>query len=127
MPDLDVSFMTVDSMLSDTFDVIRRTDPVGTNGRTVPVNQQTFSGLTGVVTQQDPADLMRSEDGQMVPRRIFVAAPFAFRNASTGFQPDQIVWQGTTYTVVQAYPYSRFGAGFHEAVAESMNAVDAPN
>lgn len=125
MPDLDVSFLTCDPMLADTFDVKRRTDTVGTNGRTTST-PQTFTGVTGVVTQQDPADLMRRDDGQMVPRLIFVASIFAFRGASTGYQPDQIIWNGTTYTVKQVYPYSRFGQGMYEVVAESMNAMDAP-
>jgi len=127
MPDLDVSFVTCDPMLADSFDVIRRTDPVGSNGRTIPTAEESFPSLTGVVTQQDPADLMRRDDGQMVPRMIFVASVFAFRNASVGYQPDQIVWNGTTYTVKQVYPYSRFGPGMYEAVAESMNATDAPS
>ncbi len=124
MPSLDVSWMTTNHMLADTFDVIRRSDPVDNYGRTNPTAVQTFSGITGVVTQQDPADLMRRDDGQMVPRLIFVASTFAFKNASAGFQPDQIVWNGTTYTVKQVYPYSRFGPGSYEVVAESMNATD---
>ncbi len=131
MPLLDVSFMTDDPMLADTFDVTRRLDVVGSNGRTTPTTEQTFTGVTGVVTQQDPADLMRRDDGQMVPRLIFVASSFAFRGASrlangTGYQPDQITWNGTVYTVKQIYPYSRFGAGTYEVVAESTSAMDAP-
>jgi galactose-6-phosphate isomerase len=124
MPDLDVSFMTVDSMFADTFDVARRSDPVNNKGRTVPVTTQDFLGVTGTVTQQDPADLMRREDGQMVPRMIFIATPFQIRGASTGIQPDRITWNGTVYTVVQVYSYSRFGAGIYEVVAEAMNATD---
>lgn len=126
MPDLDVSFMTMDPMLADTFTVTRRLDSVDAHGRTTPTTQQVFAGLLGVITQQDPSDLMRRDDGQMMPRLIFVASTFAFRGVSTGYQPDVIAWNGSNYTVKQVYPYSRFGAGMYEAVAESMVAVDSP-
>lgn len=126
MPNLNVTFMTMNNMLSDVFNVVRRQDNVSTKGRTTPTTSQTFPGVRGVVTQQDPADLMRRDDGQMVPRLIFIASPFAFRAETTGYQPDQIIWNGTTYTVKQIYSYSRFGAGIYEVVAESMNAVDGP-
>jgi hypothetical protein len=125
MPDLDVSFMTTDPMLADTFTVVRRNDVVDQRGRTTPTTTATTPNVVGVVTQQDPADLMRRDDGQMVPRLIFIATMFQVRGASTGLQPDQILWNGTTYTVLQVYPYSRFGRGTYEVVAEAMNATDS--
>lgn len=127
MPLLDVSDVVSDPMLADMFSVTRRTDVVNNKGRTTPTPDETFENLTGVITQQDPADLMRRDDGQMVPRLIFIASRFAFRNVSTGYQPDLITWNGTVYTVKQVYPYSRYGQGLYEAVAESMTAVDAPS
>lgn len=130
MPMLDVSFVTRDPMLADCFAVTRRTDVIGANGRTTPTASETFEGLVGVVTQQDPAELMRREEGQTVPRRIFVASMFAFRGASksadgaTMYQPDVIRWNGTDYTVVQVFPYSRYGQGVYECVAASTVAID---
>lgn len=133
MPMLDVSWVTTDPMMADTFDVDRREDVVGSNGRTTPTVVESFMGLVGVVTQQDPADLLRRDDGQIVPRRIFIASPFAFRGATkdgpplpVGFQPDLINWNGTTYVVTNVMSYQRFGRGFSEVVAESMTAVDTP-
>lgn len=133
MPMLDVSWVTTDPMMADTFDVERRQDVIGANGRTTPTVVETFMALVGVVTQQDPADLMRRDDGQIVPRRIFVASPFAFRGATkdgpplpVGFQPDLISWNGTKYVVTNVMSYQRFGRGFSEVVAESMTAVDTP-
>lgn len=142
MPMLDVSFVTQDPMLADVFSVARRTDVVGDNGRTTPTVVATFLAQVGVVTQQDPAELMRRDDNQVVPRRIFVASVFAFRGASrsadglTQYQPDEITWpvdaagaalpDATVYRVVQVYPYSRYGVGVHECVAESQAAVDVP-
>lgn len=130
MPQLDVSFMTFDPMLADTFCVTRRIDKVGDNGRTVPTDDQTFTGLYGVVTQESPSELMRNPDGQMAPRLIFVASMFAFRGPSEenelGYQPDIITWNGTQYTVKSVLPYSRYGAGTYEVIAEMMQAIGKP-
>ena len=125
MPMLDVSFVLSDPMLADDFAVIRRRDTVGTKGRTAPAETR-IDCLWGVVTQGDPADLMRAENGQMVPRTIMVATQFRLQGEVTGYQPDIIEWDGTRYLVKRVYPYARFGAGFWEAVAESMSATDGP-
>lgn len=140
MPQLDVSWVLSDPMLADVMKVTRRTDVVGANGRTTPTPVEVFAPVTCVVTQQNPAELMRRDDSQSVPRRIFVAARFPFRAATRSqdgarqYQPDQILWPcgpggeavvgSTLYTVEEVYPYSRYGAGFHECVAASQQAVD---
>lgn len=126
MPQLDVSFVVSDPMLADSFSVTRRTDVVDDKGRTTPTPIEIFDNLVGVITQQDPADLMRRDDGQMVPRMIFVASRFIFRGASVGYQPDIITWNGSDYTVKHVMNYSRFGNGINEVVAESMVAMDNP-
>lgn len=135
MPELDVSDVVSDAMLADIFNVTQRTDVVDQYGVTTPTQSAQFLARVGVVTQQDPADLMRRDDGQMVPRLIFVASRFAFRGASAGYQPDVITWPvnpdgsraagATDYVVRQVYPYSRYGGGMYEAVAESQTAIDA--
>ncbi len=131
MPDLDVSFMLFDQLLSDTFTVRRIRDIVGSNGRTTPTLEATFTEQYGVITAQDPADLMRGPEGEMIPRLIFCASPFRFRGPSkganiNGYQPDIIDWNGGHYTVKHVLPYTRYGEGFVEVVAESMVAVDLP-
>lgn len=125
MPMLDVSFVTADPMLADTF-AVRRQEQVITDKGRVETTDTLFENLTGVVTQQDPAELMKRDDGQFVPRSIFVASRFAFRNVVEGFQPDIIIWNGTEYWVRQVYSYSRFGTGMYEVVASSQTAVDQP-
>lgn len=124
MPLLDVSFMTEDPMLADSFTVQRRDDVVGQNGRTTPTITETFEGVVGVITQQDPADLMRNDDGQMIRRQIFVASKFRFRGPTAGHQADLIIYQGDTFTITHVLSYSRFGAGTVEVIAVSMTAVD---
>lgn len=140
MPQLDVSFVTQDPMLADVFNVKRRTQTIDSHGRMSATVTSTSLAVVGVVTQQDPVELMKRNDEQHVPRRIFVASIFAFRNASksadgaTQYQPDIIRWPvnadgsdavgATDYVVAQVYPYSRFGPGMYETVAESQTATD---
>ncbi|UNA00773.1 hypothetical protein ZHS_17 [Edwardsiella phage vB_EpM_ZHS] len=142
MPLLDVSFVVEDPMFADTFNLMRRQDAVGANGRTTIITTATLLAVVGTVTQQDPAALMRQDSEQHVPRRIFLASKTAFRPASrspdglTQYQPDQILWPvnadgtpadgATLYTVEQVFPYKRYGGGLYECVATSMNAMDVP-
>lgn len=125
MPDLDVSFVLDDPMFNDGFTVTRRASTPGPKGRSVLVDNL-LSNLSGVITAQDPADLMRTPEGQMIPRKIFVATKTILRGPSTGFAPDIINWDGGNYTVTHVLPYSRYGEGFCEVIAESMVAIDAP-
>lgn len=125
MPELDVSFMTFDPMLADSFYVTRRVETVGANGR-VTVTPTVIANLIGVITQESPADLMRNPDLQNVPRKIFGASIFAVRNAVNGNQPDIVTWNGSDYVVKEVLPYSRFGAGTYEWIAETQQAMDAP-
>lgn len=130
MPLLDVSFMTVDPMLADVFSVQRRNDVIGENGRTIPTVYQTFPKVKGVVTMQSPGELMRRDDSQSVPNRIFIATRFRIQKASVlgeaSHQPDLITWNGVVYTVEEVLPYSRYGKGVYEVIAASMNAMDRP-
>lgn len=126
MPQLDVSFVVSDPMLADTFSVIRNSEVIDAKGRqsTVPT---TFPNLVGVVTQNDPADLLIRDDGIMTPRNISVCSRFAFRGPAPGFQPDVISYQGTHYKVKHVLSFSRFGKGTYEALAESTTAIDPAN
>lgn len=124
MPLLDVSFMIDDPMFSDEFKVMRRLNLVGTDGRlSADTSDEEFDDLNGVVTQQDPADLIRTEDGMTVPKRIFIASRFQFIAASPTNQPDEVTWNGVKYSIVNSLPYSRYGEGFYEAIAEFRGAV----
>ncbi len=134
MPLLDVSEIVVDPDLADSFSVIRRVQSVDPNTGRVSVVETAHPDLFGVVTQQDPAALMRGDDQDHVNRLIFVASTFKFRNVSQEdgiqYKGDIIVWppagqEGSTqYTVLKVYSYSRYGAGITECVAQSMNAID---
>lgn len=121
MPDLDVSEVLFDPDFADVFTVQRRAEAVNTSGRS-QVTVTPFIDIVGVITSTDPSDLERRDDGQMMTRTINVVTAFRLRGPSPGFQPDQIVHDGVTYTVDKILPFTRFGRGFIEAVATSMNA-----
>jgi len=123
MPNLDVSHVLSDPMLSDCFTVKRNGETIDSKGRST-TTVTNLGQKRGVITQQDPATLMRRDDGQMAPRNIFIATTFALRGVSTGNQPDTIDWNNSTYTVKEVLPYSRYGRGTYEVVAEAMTATN---
>lgn len=125
MPELDVSFMTSDPMLSDSFAIIRRTETISDKGRSV-VDETMVPDCVGVITWKDNADLIRLPEGQMVPREIFVASQTPIYGAVRGKQPDLILYLGERYLVRQVLPYSRFGGGTYEVMATSETAMDQP-
>lgn len=125
MPLLDVTDILFDPDLADTFNVLRRTEVVGGNGRS-QVTEARSTCIVGVVTMASPDDLKRFPDAQLTGRTIMVCTPFRLRASGDGFQPDQIEYDGNLYTVVAIDPYTRFGAGFVEALATSPKASDQP-
>lgn len=129
MPMLNVTFLTEDPLLADEFDVRRRLSVVSPAGLELGTQDTLYRCQVGVVTQQDPSDLMRAEDGTSVPRRIFIASRFQFFAAVLGgrglpsYLADEITWNGTVYTVESCLPYSRFGEGLYECIAEHRSPV----
>jgi hypothetical protein len=125
MPALDVSFVLSDPMIADSFDVTRRAEVIGETGR-VTTQETHFKKRLGVVTPQDPADITRRDDGQVVSHAIEINSSFIFREASRGFQPDEITWRGRKYLVDRLYPFSHYGKGHQRILAVSVTATDKP-
>lgn len=125
MAQLDVSELLFDPDFADMFTVIRHEETISEQGRAItrPVSHP---NIVGVVTATSPADLIRRDDGQMMSRKVSVVTSFRLRGPSPGFQPDQIVIEGVTFTITEILPFTRFGSGFVEALATSMNALNAP-
>lgn len=125
MANVDVSEVLLDPDLCDRFDVTRRAEVMGADGRASVVGT-VFSGVIGVVVASSPSGMERRDDGQMLSHTATVVTKFRLRGPAPGFQPDQITIDGTTFTVLDILPFSRFGAGFVEATAEAMSAAAAP-
>lgn len=122
---LDVSMVINDPLLSDHFDVRRNAESMGTNGRATKTAEY-HRDQRGVVTEREPSELRRREDGQVVTHSIEVITQFPLRDASFGFQPDVVLWDGREYLVVQALSYQRI-AGHTQAIATSTRATDKPH
>jgi hypothetical protein len=125
MADIDVSEVLFDPDLADTFDVIRKAEIVGENGR-VTLNETRYPNVVGVVIPIQPTNLQRRDDGQMMPKRMTVVTMFRLRGPSNGYQPDDIIISGVRCTVIDLMPFTRFGAGFVEATVTSMSASNPP-
>lgn len=123
MPLLDVSEVLTDPDIATTFDVRRRAETVGTNGRSA-TSDTLFRNVVGVVTAIGPSDLERADGYQVTPRRISVVTKFRLRGEVTGFQPDVVVWRGSNYLVKAVDPYPQFGNGFVQAECSSMDKTD---
>lgn len=123
MPDLDVTDLLDDDDLADDFDVVRRDETVDTHGRSV-ITATNLPGQRGVITYSSPDTLQRRDDAQMTSRVAVVVTTFRLRASGYGFQPDQVLYDGITWTIKAVSPYTRFGAGFVECIMESMNAAD---
>lgn len=122
---LDVSEVLSDPMICSTFDVIRRSEVIGQNGR-VNVDAVTHGDILGVITAAGSNDLERLDDNQRTGRNISVVTSFRLRATAPGYQPDLIGWQGDFYVVKMLDPYTQYGAGFVQAIAGSLDFQDAP-
>lgn len=125
MPMLDVSDVLLDPDLADTFNVKRRTQVVGTTGRTTEV-VTTHSNIVGVVTNASPNDIMRLEDYQSSERYLSIVTQFKLQLPSAGYNADLVTWRGDDYLVKTCEPYPQYGKGFYQAIVASVSMLDQP-
>lgn len=123
MAQLDMSDGIIDPLFLSKFDVLRRAEVVGTNGRNV-LTTTTLKDKVGVITVASSSDLKRYPDLQITNRSIVVVTKFALQGEIVGFQPDLVVWAGSHYLVRAIDPYPQYGSGFYQVIAESINFVD---
>lgn len=124
-PQLDVSSVLLDPMFATSFDVVRRAETVGANGRTA-LAPTSYPGQVGVVTPADPDKLERGADGQQQTRAINIRTRFALRDASSGTAPDLVTYDGSQYEVKMVKPW-RYGRGWYTALATSIVTQDPAN
>lgn len=125
MANLDISELFDDPDFASTFDVKRRQESVGTNGRAATTDVL-HEGISGSVWPSEPSNQQRTEDYETSFRVIEIATSFRLRAASTGFKADVVIWEGVEYTVKGVKNFTKYGSGFVHATAESMNSTDAP-
>lgn len=110
---LDVTDVLLDPDFMDTSLVCNRmTQSVDAHGRAQ--NAAASTPFFGVVTSDKGDILHRNADGSRIVGSITIHTPFRLRDGGPDdtADADEIVWQGSTYTVVNVNDYSHFGAGF---------------
>ena len=108
-------------LVMDKFDVVRRTEIVGNNGR-VTTTEVTFPGMIGTVGPAGARELDRLHDLDLSKSTLSIVTTFRLQNTSPGRLPDWVVWHGDTYQVMSAQDYTAFGAGFVQAVVQMVDA-----
>ena len=122
-PFLDVSDALLDPMLADSFTVNRRTEFIDTHGR-AQVTSNVIENVIGVVCAANPNDLERLPEDQRMGRHISIVTKFRLQGPSPSFQPDTVVWNDDIFIIKNVEIYNRFGKGFIQAIAGSMDFVD---
>lgn len=126
MPDLDVTEILEDPDFADVFTVKRRFSSVSADtGRSV-VRERFYANIIGTVLAEDPSNQLRTDDSTSIPRNITVVTRFRMLGVGDAAQPDQIIYNGSTYTVQSVKGWNRFGAGFVKVFAQSQKASDPP-
>ena len=114
-------------MLNDRFDVVRRTEIVGRDGRvqrdTLPV---TFPGVRGVVGPAAPNDMDRTSDLDLSRSTLTAITTFRLQGPSPGKLPDHVMWHGNSYQVLAVNDYSAYGPGFVQATLQMVDAQAQP-
>lgn len=120
MMDMDLSEVILDpTVAGDSFIVLRRrttTNDFGEGQLPPPVKFE----AVGSVTPTGNNSLVREDAYQSQSDTIRVITQFALRGAGRDeedneFQPDQVIWEGTTYLVITTNEYGRGGTYFTEA------------
>lgn len=130
MPLLDVSEVLSDPLFTEPMNVYRRTETVGSNGRTVITRTRVRPVPTGVIMPKDSViggnAIQRNPDEQHRGSALLIYTQFRLRGPSPGFQPDVVVWNGDDYVVTLVNDYSHYGAGYIQVELSSMTSVDNP-
>ena len=134
MPDIDVSELLIDPDFvgcpalnpTDGITVIRRQEVISQTGRVTTPKNVYYQGVLASVQPQSDAPMIRGPDQQNLPGLIEVHTMFRLRGISPGYQPDLVVWNGTTFVVNKLYNWSRYGKGFVMAECSSMDNLDQP-
>lgn len=130
MPELDVSLVLTSPYLVDFFNVTRRQEIIGQNGRNSFVALP-FSNITGVVTPGKNNSLRREEDQQTQGKSLVISTRFMLRGASQdnsgAYQPDLVSWGGNSFVVNECRDNSRYGQGFIKAHCEMTDMISQPS
>ena len=118
MPLLDVTDILSDPDFADTITVIRTVQVISSGGIASDGNTQTFPSVQAVVQPDKGRSIQRLAEGARVTDAIKIYTTFVLTAGSGPTEADAVVWNGGTYVVVNVRDWSRFGAGYVEAIAD---------
>lgn len=124
MPSLDMSDVILDPDFMDLVTVRRMAETVNGFGEAV-MTPTTFPNVPMVIVNQSPAEIVRKDDGTSTPRKASIVTTFRLVAQAPGYQGDQIDVDGSTLTVTEVLPFSRFGSGFCEAIGTYLGSSPA--
>lgn len=126
-PLIDPSDILLDPDFCSLVSVIQRPEVVTDKGvSTTPANMRT-DDVPGVITASSPTDRERLDDMDRTRRVMSFVTQFMLRATTPGYKPDQILWQGNSYEVLNVQPYPEYGAGWIQALVGSIDRQDQPS
>lgn len=126
MADLDVTAVLDDPMLVNTFTVLRRSLGVGEDGRASTGTPTEYPGIIGSVQYESSSETQKRDDGQYSPRNLKIFTRFHLYKASENYAPDQIIWGGEIYEILDVQSYANYGAGHYIGIARSIKVMNQP-
>lgn len=126
MAQLDVAELLDDPMFIDTFTVIRNTQVIGEDGRAGSGVEAQYPDVVGSVQYESTSETQKGEAGQYSPRNLKIFTRFKLIKASEGYSPDQIIWNGELYEILDVQSYGHVGQGFYIGIARSIKVIDQP-
>lgn len=124
MPSIDLSDVILDPDFADLVTVRREAETINGYGEST-TTPTVFNNVPMVIVNQSPAEIVRKEDGTTTPRKASIVTTFRLVAQAPGYQGDQIDVDGSTLTVTEVLPFSRFGAGFCEAIGTYLGSSPA--
>lgn len=121
---LDVSeLMTDPDFVDQTISIVRTAITVGANGRAT----ESITNHPGIRASVQPASgqqLRLLPDAAQQNGAIQIFTTFILQPTAPGYNADQVLWEGNTYTVENLSRYTNWGSGFVRAVCALKSLVD---
>jgi galactose-6-phosphate isomerase len=114
MPLIDASELLLDADFVGTIPVTRLAETVGDNGL-AQFTPSSFD-IFGTTLPADPESLQLLPDGARTDGAISIITRTHLLGATETNAPDTLVSEGNTYTVAHVKRYTKYGAGFLEAI-----------
>lgn len=122
---VDVAWVPQCLLFADAFQVVRRAEHVSQFGRAEIAPGGTTIAY-GTLYPTGDNSLVRQADYEHSQKTMTIVTKFRLRMSAPGYQPDIVLYRGSSYIVRNVRDYTQWGAGFVEAECTSLDAQPAP-